>query len=143
VRLAERISRVAGERGTDARILAQVNTSGEGSKSGFEGSEMSEVVDQVARMAELAHLKIEGLMTMAPLVDNERVIGDTFRRLRETLEELRAQRVPVGPELSMGMTNDLEIAVREGSTMVRIGTALFGERPEGGQGTARERPGNG
>ena len=67
-------------------------------------------------------------MTMAPLVDDEQVLTATFRRLRETLERVRADTPDLGPELSMGMTNDLEIAVREGSTMVRIGTALFGER---------------
>lgn len=125
VRLAERISRVAGESDCEARILAQVNTSGEPSKSGLTGAE---AVDQVARMAELPHVRVEGLMTMAPLVDDERVIAATFRRLRDTLEALRAHTAGVGSELSMGMTNDLEIAVREGSTMVRIGTALFGER---------------
>jgi pyridoxal phosphate enzyme (YggS family) len=124
-RLAERISRVAGESGMEARILAQVNTSGEESKSGL-GPE--EALEQVERMAELPNLKVEGLMTMAPLVDDEAVLSAAFRRLRETLERIRSGTAPVGSELSMGMTNDLEIAVREGSTMVRIGTALFGER---------------
>jgi pyridoxal phosphate enzyme (YggS family) len=125
LRLAERISRVVGEGDRDVRILAQVNTSGEGSKSGFN---RVEAMEQIRRMAELPHLKVEGLMTMAPLVNDGEVIAATFRRLRETLDGLRADGIDVGPELSMGMTNDLEIAVREGSTMVRIGTALFGER---------------
>lgn len=125
LRLAERISRVVGEADRDVRILAQVNTSGEGSKSGFD---RQEAMEQIMRMAELPHLKVEGLMTMAPLVEDEGVIAATFRRLRETLDALRAHATDVGSELSMGMTNDLEIAVREGSTMVRIGTALFGER---------------
>jgi hypothetical protein len=125
LRLAERVSRVAGEAGTTARILVQVNTSGEGSKSGFDPAEATE---QIQRMAELPHVRVEGLMTMAPMVDDSAVLVATFRRLRETLEAVRANTPRVGPELSMGMTNDLEIAVREGSTMVRIGTALFGER---------------
>lgn len=125
LRLAERISRVAGEADGDVRILAQVNTSGEGSKSGFD---REEAMEQIMRMAELPHLKVEGLMTMAPLVEDQGVIAATFRRLRETLDALRAHATDVGPELSMGMTNDLEIAVREGSTIVRIGTALFGDR---------------
>jgi pyridoxal phosphate enzyme (YggS family) len=107
------------------RILAEVNTSGESSKSGFD---RDEAMEQIGRMAELPHLKVEGLMTMAPLVEDQAVIAAAFRRLKETLEALRADTTDVGPELSMGMTNDLEIAVREGSTMVRIGTALFGER---------------
>ena len=67
-------------------------------------------------------------MTMAPFVDDAEVLSSAFRRLRETLEEVRRHDPRVGPELSMGMTNDFEIAIREGSTMVRIGTALFGER---------------
>jgi len=125
LRLAERISRVAGEADRDVRILAQVNTSGEGSKSGFD---REEAMEQIMRMAELPHVKVEGLMTMAPLVEDQGVIAATFRRLRETLDALRAHATDVGPELSMGMTNDLEIAVREGSTIVRIGTALFGDR---------------
>ncbi|MCG6957298.1 MAG: YggS family pyridoxal phosphate-dependent enzyme [Gemmatimonadetes bacterium] len=125
LRLAERISRVAGESGTQARILAQVNTSGEGSKSGLDPEE---ALEQVGRMAELPNLKVEGLMTMAPLVDDEAVLSAAFRRLRATLERIKSGTALVGSELSMGMTNDLEIAVREGSTMVRIGTALFGER---------------
>jgi hypothetical protein len=65
---------------------------------------------------------------MAPFVDDEAVLTTAFAGLRELGERLREAGAPVGPELSMGMTNDLEIAVREGSTMVRIGTALFGER---------------
>jgi len=123
--LAEKLSRAAGERGLEVKVLAQVNTSGEGSKSGL-GAE--EAVDTVLRIAELAHLRVDGLMTMAPLVDDEEILSSTFRRLRETLEEARRHDPRVGHELSMGMTNDLEIAIREGSTMVRIGTALFGER---------------
>ena len=79
-------------------------------------------------MSELPGLDVAGLMTMAPLVDDERVLSEAFRRLRETLEAVRKLAQGVGEELSMGMTNDLEIAIREGSTMVRIGTALFGER---------------
>ena len=67
-------------------------------------------------------------MTMAPFVDDVEVLSSAFRRLREALEEVRRHDPRVGPELSMGMTNDFEIAIREGSTMVRIGTALFGER---------------
>jgi len=126
LRLAERISRVAGETGCPVRVLAQVNASGEGTKTGFHAVE---AVEQVLRMAELPGLNVDGLMTMAPFVDDEEILSSTFRVLRETLDEIRATDPRVGPELSMGMTNDLEIAVREGSTMVRIGTALFGERP--------------
>ena len=79
-------------------------------------------------MAELPGVRVEGLMTMAPFVAEEDVLSATFSGLRRTLESVRAHDPSVGPELSMGMTNDLEVAIREGSTLVRIGTALFGER---------------
>lgn len=124
-RLARRFSRVATEAGREVEGLVQVNTSGEDSKGGFEGEG---VVDRIREAADLPGLRIRGLMTMAPFVDDEEVLARTFRRLREISEELRGTTEAVGPELSMGMTNDLEVAIREGSTMIRIGTALFGER---------------
>ncbi len=126
-RLAERLSRAAQEADQELEILAQVNTSGEDSKGGFDGDNALEAVH---RVAELPGLRVRGLMTMAPFVDDQAVLADTFRRLREISEGLRAVTDAVGPELSMGMTNDLEIAIREGSTMVRVGTALFGERTQ-------------
>jgi pyridoxal phosphate enzyme (YggS family) len=133
--LAERLARVGRERaetgsGAEVAVLAQVNTSGEPSKSGLPADG---AVDEVCRIAELPGLRLEGLMTMAPLVDDEAVLRATFSRLREIHERARRASDRVGSELSMGMTNDLEVAIREGSTIVRIGTALFGERPGGGQ----------
>ncbi len=124
-RLAERLSNIACEIERDVAILAQVNTSGEESKSGLDEAR---AVEDIHRMAELRGLRVEGLMTMAPLVDDESILASTFGRLREISETLRALTDQVGPELSMGMTNDMDIAIREGSTLVRIGTALFGER---------------
>jgi pyridoxal phosphate enzyme (YggS family) len=124
-KLAERLSRVAVEDGIEVAGLAQVNTSGERSKSGFDSVE---AVEQIHRIAELPGLRVEGLMTMAPFVDDEVALSGAFAGLRDVLEKLHSVTGAVGPELSMGMTNDLEIAIREGSTMVRIGTALFGER---------------
>lgn len=128
MKLAERLSRVAVEDGIEVAGLAQVNTSGEASKSGFTPEE---AVDQVHRMTELPGLRIRGLMTMAPFVEDEEVLSTTFSGLRRLLENVHEVTDAVGDELSMGMTNDMEIAIREGSTMVRIGTALFGERPGG------------
>jgi len=125
LRLAEKLSRAATEEGRVLRVLAQVNTSGEDSKSGFTADAGG---DEIMRMAELPGLIVDGLMTMAPFVDDEVVLGAAFAGLRTLAEGLRATTDRIGPELSMGMTNDLEIAIREGSTMVRIGTALFGER---------------
>jgi len=124
-RLAEKISRAASEDGRVVDILAQVNTSGEASKGGFE---LVGAVEEIANMAQLPGLRVNGLMTMAPFVDDEAVLGDAFRSLRSLSERLRDATDRVGPELSMGMTNDMEIAIREGSTMVRVGTALFGPR---------------
>jgi len=112
-------------------VLAQVNTSGEAAKGGFEGDR---VVEAVLEVAELDGIRLEGLMTMAPFVEDESVLRATFGGLRETLERVRSHRPDVGATLSMGMTNDLGIAIEEGSTMVRIGTALFGERPGYGGG---------
>jgi hypothetical protein len=123
--LAERMSRLASESGRDAQVLVQVNTSGEESKSGVDAEC---AVEEVHRIAELGGVHVAGLMTMAPFVDDERVLQGAFARLRGIGERVRAVAPSVGLELSMGMTNDLEVAVREGSTMVRIGTALFGER---------------
>lgn len=123
-KLARRLARVGAERGRPVEVLAQVNTSGEDSKSGFS---LDSAADDIESMAELDGLHINGLMTMAPFVDDEVVLGNAFRALRLLSERLRASG-RVGPELSMGMTNDMEVAIREGSTMVRIGTALFGPR---------------
>jgi pyridoxal phosphate enzyme (YggS family) len=124
LKLAERLGRSALDAGRTLPVLAQVNTSGEAAKHGLT---VAEAEDAVLAMAALPGLRVEGLMTMAPLTDDERVQGATFRALRELRDQLRSADARVGGELSMGMTNDLAVAIREGSTMVRIGTALFGE----------------
>jgi uncharacterized pyridoxal phosphate-containing UPF0001 family protein len=103
-----------------------VNTSGEEAKGGLEGPA---AIEDVLRIATLPGVRVRGLMTMAPFVDDQGILRHTFGSLRRLLEEVRAREPSVGPELSMGMTNDLRFAVEEGSTMVRIGTALFGPRP--------------
>jgi pyridoxal phosphate enzyme (YggS family) len=128
VKLAERLSLIGQEDGRIVAGLVQVNTSGERSKGGFP---MEGAVEQVHRIAELPHLEVRGLMTMAPFTDDQRVLSSAFGGLRRVLEEARRATEAVGAELSMGMTNDMHIAIREGSTMVRIGTALFGERATG------------
>ena len=124
-KLARKVSGAALDRGRPMPVLLQVNTSGEGAKGGFEGEG---VVDEIHAVAELPGLDVRGLMTMAPFVTDEAVLSATFGGLRELSERLRSLTDAVGTELSMGMTNDLDVAIREGSTMVRIGTALFGER---------------
>lgn len=127
-RLARKLSREAEEAQRAVSILIQVNTSGEESKGGFEGDG---VVEQIAEVCDLPGLRVQGLMTMAPFVDDETILRATFRRTREIAE--RASDAISGFEsrhLSMGMSNDFEIAIEEGSTLVRLGTVLFGERPE-------------
>jgi hypothetical protein len=125
-RLAAELAKEAVRAGTVVRALAEVNVSGEASKGGFEGPE---AVAAVARVCALPGLRLEGLMTMAPFTADEAVLRRTFAAARALLERCRAE-VPgfAGRELSMGMSNDYEIAIEEGSTMVRLGTVLFGER---------------
>ncbi|MDT8368973.1 MAG: YggS family pyridoxal phosphate-dependent enzyme [Longimicrobiales bacterium] len=125
IKVARKLSQAL-EAGARIGVLAQVNTSGEDSKGGFEGAR---VVEEVLEVADFDGIRLEGLMTMAPFVEDEAVLRSAFCRLRETLDEVRRHDPEVGSTLSMGMTNDLEVAIEEGSTMVRIGTALFGERP--------------
>ena len=125
VRLAERISKAAVEAGEILPVLVQVNTSGEESKAGFQGSDLS---DEVLGVLALPGLEVRGLMTMAPFTSDEAILRRTFERVRILDEELRAFEGYCGDHLSMGMTNDFEIAIEEGSTMIRIGTALFGKR---------------
>jgi pyridoxal phosphate enzyme (YggS family) len=108
-------------------VLLQVNISGEESKGGFEPSEVSA---SLPTLLSLPFLRVVGLMTMAPFTEDEEVIRRTFRGLRELQEKLK-ESFPAyeGIELSMGMSNDFELAVEEGSTILRLGTVLFGERP--------------
>ncbi len=126
LRLAEAIAGEAREQGRVADILIQVNASGEAAKYGFPIAEGLAFVRQVCT---LEHVRVRGLMTMAPLTDDESILRGTFRRTRELYERCRASVENFeGRHISMGMTNDYEIAVEEGSSMVRLGTVLFGER---------------
>ena len=129
VRLAERLSRVLEDRESPREpfpVLLQVNTSGEEAKYGLPADGALEAIHEIV---ELPRLRVEGLMTMAPLTEDEAVLRATFRRLRELHVAAGELDAYEGTELSMGMTNDYPLAVEEGSTMIRVGTALFGERP--------------
>ena len=125
--LAERLHRLSGELRAGERypILVQVNVDDDPSKAGFGPAALEEAVD---RLGELGDLEIRGLMTIGRLVDDPEAARPTFRRLRLLSEAVRAAGAPVGPELSMGMTDDFEVAIEEGATIVRVGRALFGER---------------
>ncbi len=126
IRLAERFHNAVSPDDAPLPILIQVNTSGEPSKNGFVPEETQEGIH---RILELDRLEVRGLMTMAPFTDQEHVLRGAFRGLRETHERAQSLKGYRGDQLSMGMTNDYHIAVEEGSTMIRLGTALLGERP--------------
>jgi pyridoxal phosphate enzyme (YggS family) len=126
LRLAEELSREAERSAIVVRGLVQVNVSGEASKGGFDAGA---AVDLITAVTALPALRIEGLMTMAPLTGDERAVRATFAGARALLEQCLTAGVPLhARELSMGMSGDYEIAIEEGSTMVRLGTVLFGER---------------
>ncbi|MFQ6673191.1 MAG: YggS family pyridoxal phosphate-dependent enzyme [Fidelibacterota bacterium] len=127
VKLGRRLSSIAGTRGKAIPVLVQVNTARDPAKFGF-GPEQTE---ELLELLDLPGLKVGGLMTIGALTEDEAKIRRTFRDLRE-LRDLLNEQLPAHDrlsELSMGMTGDFEIAVEEGATMVRIGTALFGPRP--------------
>jgi len=123
-RLAVEIEKEAVKLGRTVPVLIEANVSGEEAKFGAPPAEVPALAMSIAGMP---HMRLEGLMTMAPLVDDPEKTRPVFRALRELLEELRVRGLP-GTELrhlSMGMTQDFEIAIEEGATMVRVGTALF------------------
>jgi pyridoxal phosphate enzyme (YggS family) len=127
-RLAGSLSREAVALGVEVRALVQVNISGEGTKGGFGAAE---AVDAVGRMAALPGLKLEGMMTMAPFDADEAELRRVFAGTRRLAEEAARQVEGfTARHLSMGMSNDYEIAVEEGSTLVRVGSVLFGEREQ-------------
>jgi pyridoxal phosphate enzyme (YggS family) len=127
VALAERLDRLAGELGSTRRlpVLLQVNVDRDPAKAGFEPDVLA---DAIAVLEPLRHLELRGLMTVGQLVDRPEDARPTFVALRALSEQLRSRRPTLGPELSMGMTDDFEVAVEEGATIVRVGRALFGER---------------
>ncbi len=133
IRLAKQLSSDARDAGIAVRALVQVNASGETTKGGIAVSDadVASALAAVHEIAELPNIEVRGLMTMAPFVADVGVLRSTFVRTRRLLEACRQQIAGfTGDELSMGMTNDFEIAVEEGSTLVRLGTILFGERAQ-------------
>jgi pyridoxal phosphate enzyme (YggS family) len=134
VRLAEEIDRRAGQVGVVQAVLLQVSLAGEESKSGFEPEGLADVVESLVR---LGNIEVRGLSTIAPFAGDPEDVRPIFRRLSELRGELDAARQGFEcRELSMGMTNDYEVAVEEGSTCVRIGTAIFGPRVATGEAPA-------
>ncbi|HEX6479839.1 MAG TPA: YggS family pyridoxal phosphate-dependent enzyme [Ktedonobacteraceae bacterium] len=124
--LAQMLNRHAGEHGSRLPILLQVNISGEASKEGMSPVETPEVARQILA---LPHLDVQGLMTIAPLVQNAEEVRPVFRGLRVLRDQLRDMMPQTAwQHLSMGMTDDYRIAIEEGATIVRVGRAIFGER---------------
>jgi hypothetical protein len=117
--LAQEIDRRAGALGRTVEGLIQVNVGDEPQKGGAPAGEVKRLVDQTRG---LAHLKIRGLMAIPPAVEEAEAARPYFRRLRELRDEIGL------PHLSMGMSADYEVAIEEGATMVRVGTAIFGPR---------------
>lgn len=125
IETAAAVDREAGRIGKKQKVLIQVNTSGEESKSGTDPSSARELA---VKVKELKNLELLGLMTMAPFTDEEGIIRETFGAARKLLEEINGSLGLSLTELSMGMSSDYRIAVEEGATLVRIGTAIFGYR---------------
>jgi pyridoxal phosphate enzyme (YggS family) len=125
-RLADALHRAGEERGEPVEVLVQVNASGEQSKGGFD---VDTVRAEAERLRRLAGLRVCGVMTMAALDASEAELRATFSSARSAREHLAAAGHPA-TDLSMGMSQDYEIAVEEGATMVRLGTVLFGPRSE-------------
>jgi PLP dependent protein len=127
--LARRLDRICGdEKRSNLPVLIQVDLGHEETKSGIDESELTHLVDG---LGPLSRVQLIGLMTLPPYFDDPEQSRPFFRRLRQLRDDL-ASRGAFGTrrgELSMGMTHDFEVAIQEGATMVRIGTAIFGERP--------------
>lgn len=123
LRLAEEIDRRAGEVGKIQKVLIQVNLAEEESKYGIRENELAGLLE---RMEGLENVEPNGLSTIAPIASEPEQVRWLFKRLRELLPLAAAKAEARKMELSMGMTGDFEVAVEEGSTIVRIGTAIFG-----------------
>jgi len=126
--LAREIDRQCKNKETTMDALIQVNISKEGTKSGIFSEEINEFIDDLSK---LENVKIKGLMTMAPFTDNEYILRKTFSGLRNIYDKLVGSDLPSNIEMryiSMGMSNDYKEAIKEGSNMIRVGSAIFGAR---------------
>ncbi len=130
LRLAEKLGSAAAKLGKKLPVLIEVNLAGEAAKTGL-APDSRELEELLAAAPRLSALEFRGLMAIPPHTPDPEGARPYFRRLRELREALRARNLPaLGLEtLSMGMSHDFEVAIEEGSTCIRIGTAIFGERP--------------
>jgi len=126
-RIARKLNAAAEGRGTPMPVLLEINLAGEAAKSGV-GPDSKELEDILYAAPQLESLKIQGLMAIPPFTENPEDSRPSFRRLRQLRDEIAKRKLPAASMdvLSMGMSHDFDIAIEEGSTCVRLGTALFG-----------------
>jgi pyridoxal phosphate enzyme (YggS family) len=129
LKLAEKLDEAARTAGRKLRVLVEINVGGEAAKTGI-GSDSAELDRLLGEMARLQHLEVRGLMTVPPYTEDPQGARPYFRRLRELRDQIAGRHLPgVGmDELSMGMSHDFEVGIEEGSTCVRVGSAIFGHR---------------
>lgn len=127
IRLAEQIEKEYAKNGETANILIEVNMAQEESKFGITSQETEELIRKISTFE---HIRIKGLMTIAPYTDNPETNRVYFRQMKKLSVDIRDKNIDnVSMDvLSMGMTGDYQVAIEEGSTMVRVGTGIFGER---------------
>jgi pyridoxal phosphate enzyme (YggS family) len=123
--LAQQMDRIAGEEGSHPRVLLEVNVAGEGSKIGFAPDVLRAEMEALLK---LPRLTVEGLMTIPPLAPEAEASRRFFVALREMRDQLASEFQTQLPRLSMGMSDDFVVAIEEGATLVRVGTAIFGKR---------------
>ena len=127
LKLAQELNKQAHKNGKVQQILIQVNISQEDTKSGIS---VDEAVNLISEISHLENLSIQGLMTMPPYFNQPEKVQPFFAALRDLRDQVECKTIPnvSMDQLSMGMTGDFEVAIEEGATMVRVGTAIFGER---------------
>jgi len=125
IELAREMNRIAGEEGVHPRVLLEVNVAGEGSKIGFAPDSLRA---EMETLLELPRLSIEGVMTIPPAAPEAEASRKYFSALRDLRDQFSAQFQVKLPQLSMGMSGDFSVAIEEGATLVRVGTAIFGKR---------------
>jgi len=124
--LAQKLDAAAAAEGKRLPVLIEVRLGDEATKSGVAETDVATLAGSIAT---LEHVELRGLMTVPPFFENAELVRPFFRKLRETLERLQKTLGKPLPVLSMGMSHDFEIAIEEGSTEIRVGSAIFGARP--------------
>ncbi len=125
IELGRRLERLGAERSSPVEVLVQLELGGEATKHGLDEAHLFPVLEALRGLKEV---RVRGLMTLPPFFDQPDRARPCFRRLRELCQRARREELLYASELSMGMSHDLEVAIEEGATIVRVGTAIFGER---------------